>query len=152
MLLLLGSSVSSTQSHRAVEHLSPPFQFHSPPNPLAPPPSMSSNYQGDIQSRSSMIQSSPAQAIHYPNNYVPMPHHATELDAHYWKNMFIQLGFGESAADLSMANYSTAPLTHPMEQSQQPNQRVYTSHLHHTVQGSHYQPLHPATSQESYGH
>lgn len=99
-----------------------------------------------------MIQSSPAQAIHYPNNYIPVPHHATELDAHYWRNMFLQLGFGENAADLSMANFAAPPLPLYMEQSQQSNQRVYPLHPHNLQGTAHYQSLHHAASQESYGH
>lgn len=31
------------------------------------------------------------------HGHVPqVPHHASELDAHYWKNMFLELGFGEN--------------------------------------------------------
>lgn len=35
--------------------------------------------------------------IIYHTPYVPnAPHHASELDAHYWKNMFLELGFGDN--------------------------------------------------------
>lgn len=33
--------------------------------------------------------------ISYHNTMPQAPQHASELDAHYWKNMFLELGFGE---------------------------------------------------------
>jgi hypothetical protein len=40
------------------------------------------------------------QAAYHPEGYVPsIPHHASELDAHYWKNMFLELGFGETQGE-----------------------------------------------------
>ncbi|PPQ93698.1 hypothetical protein CVT25_001748 [Psilocybe cyanescens] len=41
------------------------------------------------------------------NGYVPaVPAHASDLDAHYWKNMFIELGFGDTVERNSSTNPS----------------------------------------------
>jgi hypothetical protein len=39
------------------------------------------------------------------HGHVPqVPLHASELDAHYWKNMFLELGFGENGEGHTMAH------------------------------------------------
>lgn len=82
-----------------------------------------------------------------------MPHHASELDAHYWKNMFIQLGFGENA-EMSMSNFAT-PQGIPsfVDQVHHAHQHPQHHHHHHHMptQGPiHYHSL--ATSPETFGH
>ncbi|KAJ7063042.1 fungal-specific transcription factor domain-containing protein [Mycena amicta] len=39
--------------------------------------------------------------VSYPEGYAPAINHASELDAHYWKNMFLELGFGDAQSDHS---------------------------------------------------
>jgi len=141
----------SGQSHHGSGHCGPSFHYQAPCTPVQPH-AATSNYQQDSQTRSGIVTGSPAQVIHYPNNYVPMPHHASELDAHYWKNMFIQLGFGENA-EVNMSNFATAQgipsfADHPHQHSNLPNH-----HHHHHLQPQgpmHYHSL--ATSSESFGH
>jgi len=69
----------------------------------------------------------------YHEGYVPSIHHASELDAHYWKNMFLELGFGDSQAE-NARNMSQADS----------HQLPY--HMHPIVQ-----PMHPI-AQPTYGH
>jgi hypothetical protein len=96
----------------------------------------------------------PTGAVHFSGSYFPSgPHHPTELDAHYWKNMFLELGFGENVdphtlptavpADIS------APMPHYMENShrqQITHQQQQHSHQVLQPQGQlHYHPLHLAS-------
>ena len=41
--------------------------------------------------------------VNYPGHDPQVPHHAAQLDAHYWKNMFLELGFGENGEGHTMA-------------------------------------------------
>ena len=96
----------------------------------------------------------PTGAVHYSGSYFPSgPHHPTELDAHYWKNMFLELGFGENVdphtlptavpADIS------APMPHYMENShRQQISHQQQQHSHQVLQPQgqlHYHPLHLAS-------
>jgi len=140
-----GSSHTYSYSYR--HHASPgtPIQSHS-----------LSGYGTESHSRSTFVARSPGQAIHYPNNYVPSPMHATELDGHYWKNMFVQLGFGENS-DMSMSNFATTPAM-PSFMDQSDSNHHYSSrssHSHHSseTQGPvHYHTLRSPSSPDSFGH
>ncbi|KAJ7098180.1 fungal-specific transcription factor domain-containing protein [Mycena belliarum] len=51
----------------------------------------------DASARNGVAAAPPMASSYPPESYVPsIPHHASELDAHYWKNMFLELGFGDS--------------------------------------------------------
>jgi hypothetical protein len=67
--------------------------FHFPASPHLPahPTSHENDYSDPpIRNGSVNYQS-------YPSHVTPnVPHHASELDAHYWRNMFLELGFGEN--------------------------------------------------------
>ena len=69
--------------------------------------------------------------IHYPTGYTPaVPHSASELDAHYWKNMFMELGFGH------VENQVQAP----MARSMGPPGYMDGTAAHHQ-QGGHHTPM-----------
>ncbi|KJA27281.1 hypothetical protein HYPSUDRAFT_35120 [Hypholoma sublateritium FD-334 SS-4] len=80
----------------------------------------------------------------YPGGYIPPAPHSSELDQRYWKNMFIELGFGESDAPLALQNVVLAPQY--MDQQQQ--QQRHAMQAHGMGQMQQYQAMHgPA-----YGH
>jgi hypothetical protein len=77
-------------------------------------------------------------AVSYPNSSVGASQHGSELDAHYWRNMFLELGFGEGI--------DSAPTSH--------SESVRTAASYHggnVSSGLHYHALH-GPSQPSYGH
>ncbi|KAF7295231.1 Zn(2)-C6 fungal-type domain-containing protein [Mycena indigotica] len=57
-------------------------------------------YQGETAPRHAAAYSS-----HAETNYVPSINHASELDAHYWRSMFVELGFGDSQSDHSRGGH-----------------------------------------------
>ncbi|CAA7270167.1 unnamed protein product [Cyclocybe aegerita] len=171
------SQVYSPQVHRVVEQPPQTFQFpaspHLPAHPHATPHAQ--EYQMEVQARHTMGNGQTNAPVHYPNGYVPStPQHASELDAHYWKNMFLELGFGEGVDPNTMPSvipnnnstnmnrampqqqqqYMDVPqhhTTHPHQQQHHPHhQQPMHSHPHQGMppQGQiHYQNMHPA-----YGH
>ncbi|KAJ7109106.1 fungal-specific transcription factor domain-containing protein [Mycena epipterygia] len=87
------------------QQIAPPhdqsFQF-----PAASPTNLSPHteeYVAEPPARNGTVPAAaPIPANYHPEGYVPsIPHHASELDAHYWKNMFLELGFGDSQGDQS---------------------------------------------------
>ncbi|KAG6833203.1 hypothetical protein H0H87_010266 [Tephrocybe sp. NHM501043] len=97
-----------------------------------------------------------AGSMNYSYNVPQMPQYTSELDAHYWKNMFIELGFGENGDGQAMmplhhdrglpGHYPTN--NHHMHPPQHPQ------HPHHLHQHVPYQQQHmhqPAQS-NNYGH
>jgi hypothetical protein len=140
----------------------PGFHFpaspHLPAHPHRHHSNPSDQYQLDSQTRNPIDHGSgqPTGVVHYPSSYFPSgPHHATELqDAHYWKNMFLELGFGENVDPHALptavpANIS-APMPHYMENShRQQITHQQQQHSHHQVlqpQGQlHYQSMHIAS-------
>lgn len=79
----------------------------------------------------------------YPGGYIPPAPHSSELDQRYWKNMFIELGFGESDAPLALQSVVLAPQY--MDQQQQ---QRHAMQAHGMGQMQQYQAMHgPA-----YGH
>ncbi|EAU88286.2 priB protein [Coprinopsis cinerea okayama7 len=106
---------------------------------------------------------------HYYNASLPSaPHNATELDQHYWKNMFIELGFGGThetqtnvlavgANDPRAAQYTDTQ--HQQHQHQQHQHSASPQHAHHPGamhhQGQMYHPMNTsphATVHPTYGH
>ncbi|KAF8876030.1 hypothetical protein CPB84DRAFT_1796158 [Gymnopilus junonius] len=91
--------VYSHQGSRMQEATQQTFHFPASPNLPAHPHSNPSDndYQVDVQGRNAISHDPSNGNTLYSGGYVPMPpNHASELDAHYWKNMFIELGFGEN--------------------------------------------------------
>jgi len=162
------------QGHRGHEQPPQPYQFPTSPNIPTHPQAIAQDhdYQLELQAKNGVAIGSTVQAIHYPNGYVPVPQHASELDAHYWKNMFLELGFGEGV-DPSMVPLRPIPQymdNSPHQQHQPPHQHQHQQHQQHhnipqqhlthpthTHQGMHpqgqmhYHPMHPSIHQ-SYGH
>ncbi|KAF7304768.1 Zn(2)-C6 fungal-type domain-containing protein [Mycena kentingensis (nom. inval.)] len=103
---------SPTQMYSPQQHISPnhdqsqPFPFpaspthdeYSPENGTRPGPPVSYHHHGAGGGE----------------GYVPSIAHASELDAHYWKNMFLELGFGEAQAEQqrSQMAYNVHPIAH----------------------------------------
>ncbi|KAJ2917594.1 hypothetical protein MD484_g2758, partial [Candolleomyces efflorescens] len=90
---------------------------------------------------------------YYSNTHPNLPaatHHASELDAHYWKNMFIELGFGENnetqtnvlavgTSDLRNAPYMEHPTVHhhqPPQHNMHQGPIPYHSSVHPPMQVS----------------
>ncbi|KAH9483811.1 Protein priB [Psilocybe cubensis] len=76
------------------------------------------------------------------NGYAPaVPPHSSDLDAHYWKNMFIELGFGDTVDPNSMPVGVTMVRGVPqyMDQQQQQQQQ---HHHHAQQQHQHHQQEH----------
>jgi len=152
--------------HSGHEQEPPTYQFPSSPTVTAHPQAMPQDqqYQLEIQARTGMVANgSTPQAIHYPNGYVPAPQHASEMDAHYWKNMFLELGFGEGV-DPSMSHMvPIRPMppymdpSHHQHQQQHhatPQHLPHPSHAHQTMHPHgqmQYHTMHPTTHQP-YGH
>lgn len=79
--------------------------------------------------------------------YVPQaPNHVSELDAHYWKNMFIELGFGEGSDASAVGSQPAQPMQHyvdphqmqPPIHHQQQEHHSYQNHLHQHAQSTNY--------------
>ncbi|KAJ7470490.1 fungal-specific transcription factor domain-containing protein [Mycena latifolia] len=76
------------------------FQFTEASPNLSP---HSEEYPVEAPARNGTTSAAPVQVNYPPEGYVPsIPHHASELDAHYWKNMFLELGFGDSQGDRNL--------------------------------------------------
>ncbi|KAF8964132.1 hypothetical protein BDZ97DRAFT_947087 [Flammula alnicola] len=98
------SQVYSHQVHRMQEQTQQTFHFPASPNLPAHPHQgpRDHEYHNEIQARTIGNGPSPAGNVHYPGGYIPTAPHSTELDARYWKNMFIELGFGENDAPIAL--------------------------------------------------
>ncbi|KAG6850463.1 hypothetical protein H0H93_012884 [Arthromyces matolae] len=90
----------------------------------------------------------------YSNNIPQMAQYTSELDAHYWKNMFIELGFGENE-DPSHQNMvpqlqdrGVAAHGHYMENNQHMQQAHH--HVHHG-HPSYQQHIHQPMQNGDYG-
>jgi len=143
------------QTHRMHEQPHHAQTFHFPASPHLPahphPAPQEQEYQVDLQSRN--IQASGA--AHYPGGYVPVAtHHASDLDAHYWKNMFLELGFGENVDPSTMHGVVPNSSTRTMPPFMENNRHLpHPTHTHHGIppqpQMQHYNaPSHPPP----YGH
>ncbi|KAG6910880.1 hypothetical protein DXG01_006563 [Tephrocybe rancida] len=99
----------------------PQHPAHPPPPPQSVPSYLASSSLGNAVTM-------PGSVNHTYNNVPQMPQYTTELDAHYWKNMFIELGFGENGEGQTM-----------MPQLQQDRGGVAT----HYAANHHYMQQHP---------
>ncbi|KAJ7687571.1 fungal-specific transcription factor domain-containing protein [Mycena olivaceomarginata] len=112
------------------QQISPSHDQQNFPFPASPTNNISPHeeYPGEPAARNGVAPVPvPMPANYAPEGYVPsIPHHASELDAHYWKNMFLELGFGDTPGDRNM-------------------QSVVDNHQlpYH---------MHPAAQQANYGH
>jgi len=111
--LQAGTPTTSMYTPQATPH-DQTFQFPvSPTNNI--PPSQPEEYSAEPPARN-IASAAPMTGANYtPEGYVPsIPHHASELDAHYWKNMFLELGFGDSHPDQARAMAQTGPDGHQL--------------------------------------
>ncbi|THV08056.1 hypothetical protein K435DRAFT_741674 [Dendrothele bispora CBS 962.96] len=72
-----------TQDHSYQFATSPAISSHSDPN---------SDFSGDSPTRSGISSIPPP--VGHQGLMPPVPQHSSEMDAQYWRNMFIDLGFG----------------------------------------------------------
>ncbi|KAF9557675.1 hypothetical protein CPC08DRAFT_668433 [Agrocybe pediades] len=180
---LEGSPTSQSQtsptriySHQAPRAQDQPPSFHfpaSPHLPAHPPPNHEQEYHMDAQKRSSFGQG-PINNGGVPY-YIPSgSQHTSELDAHYWKNMFIELGFGEGVDPNGMppavpmhnnmpprthTQYVDQPQSQHHHQAHQQAERSphHQSHVHHGIQTQsqmhyHAHGMHATSPHPSYGH
>ena len=150
----------ATQPSRMPEAPQQTFHFPASPNLPAHPQTSDNEYQVDPQGRNSMNHQAPNGNAMYAGGYVPLaPNHASELDAHYWKNMFIELGFGENVDPNNLpgmipGNVGRPVPQHYMEhtQTEQQQQSPLPPPSHHNMapqpQPIHYHAMHVP----SYGH
>ncbi|KAJ7172753.1 fungal-specific transcription factor domain-containing protein [Mycena filopes] len=96
------------------------FQFPTSPTNIAAQPEESPTARNGTASLSA-----PIPVTYHSEGYVPsIPHHASELDAHYWKNMFLELGFGDGDQSRNMQSAADG------------HQLPY--HMHHAVAQANY--------------
>ena len=156
------------QAHRMHEQPQHAQNFHFPASPHLPAHPHSAplepDYQLDLQARNVEARNAAASgAVHYPGGYVPVAtHHASELDAHYWKNMFLELGFGENVDPSTM--HGVVPNSNPRTAMPQYVENTTPQHhLPHPSQASHhgmqpqqpqihYQTMHAPSHPPTYGH
>ncbi|KAK7440278.1 hypothetical protein VKT23_017218 [Stygiomarasmius scandens] len=91
------------------------FQFTSSPA-ISPLNSDFSEYSGDSPVRPG-VPSMPPPVGHHQGFMPPVPQHSSEMDAQYWKNMFLDLGFGNVeqlpiVADETRHQYQNYPHMH----------------------------------------
>jgi len=112
-----------------------PFQFPASPHLPSLPQPVPHDYPSDAGARPVSYAAS------YPNSSVGASQHGSELDAHYWRNMFLELGFGEGI--------DSTPTSH------NESSRTASYHGHQSggnvSSGLHYHALH-GPSQPNYGH
>jgi hypothetical protein len=136
-----------------------PASPHLPAHPHTTP--LEQEYQLDLQARNVEARNVAASgAVHYPGGYVPAAtHHASELDAHYWKNMFLELGFGENVDPSTIhgvvPNSSTRTMPQYVENTTPQQHLPHPSQVsHHGMQQPqmHYQSMHAPSHSPTYGH
>src|SRR5438477_9132306 len=112
------------------------FQFPASPHLPALPTPQHHDYPADTPGRQMNYPPS------YPNPSLAPPQQGSELDAHYWRNMFLELGFGESieATPTSHEGVRSATSYHGNHQNGQ-----------NTAGALPYHNVHSST-QVSYGH
>ncbi|KAF8652690.1 hypothetical protein AX16_004195 [Volvariella volvacea WC 439] len=141
-------------------------QYAFPPSPqVAGPPQTEEEYVQDINIRP-MAGAGVGAHHNYPGYAPAVPQHASELDAHYWKNMFLELGFGDQVDpatltasavghdDRTYAQYMDA--SHQQAHYPQAHHHQHPqaqSHPHHPQHSHHPQVQHPQHPQQmSYHH
>ncbi|KAG6865869.1 hypothetical protein C0991_010950 [Blastosporella zonata] len=102
-----------------------------------------------------------AGSMNYGYNVPQMPQYTSELDAHYWKNMFLELGFGEHETGQAMMPQMQhdrgvpthyAANNHHMHVQQQQQQQQHPHHLHQQHVSYQQQHMHQPTQSSNYGH
>ncbi|KDR81356.1 hypothetical protein GALMADRAFT_239209 [Galerina marginata CBS 339.88] len=154
------SPTAQVYAHPAPRMQEPQQSFHFPASPHLPAHPHSSppehDYQIDVQGRNSIGQAANNGTIYSAGGYAPgVPQHASELDAHYWKNMFIELGFGETVdpnglPSMIPSNTVARPMPQYMEHThhQSEHQQHSLPNPQHGMSQMHYQhAMHP-----TYGH
>ncbi|KAG5645860.1 hypothetical protein DXG03_005202 [Asterophora parasitica] len=135
------------------------FQFPASPHlPAHPPPipQQAPEYPEPPLRGANVVMGGPSMS--YPGYAPQAPHYVSELDAHYWKNMFIELGFGENGeSHHAMPHSHTAQheargmpphymesnhqMPPPQPQHHQPQQgghMAYQQHMHSSAQAANY--------------
>ncbi|KAG2020613.1 priB protein [Coprinopsis cinerea AmutBmut pab1-1] len=139
----MASPTQASYPHQVPRVQDQAFQFPASPNmpnhPQGPLPQ--SAYHPDYAPPVTPSSSATTNTQHYYNASLPSaPHNATELDQHYWKNMFIELGFGGThetqtnvlavgANDPRAAQYTDTQ--HQQHQHQQHQHSASPQHAHH---------------------
>ncbi|KAF9459558.1 fungal-specific transcription factor domain-containing protein [Collybia nuda] len=126
-------------SHQTQQQHDQSFHFPASPHLPAHPQPIAPEYPTELHIRNI----GPGTAANY-NNIVPqVPHHASELDAHYWKNMFIELGFGEHGEPIApttavdhrgMSQYVDTTHHSNSQQTHQHHGHLSYSHVHQPSQ------------------
>ena len=148
------SPTQATYPHAATRPTPEFTQFPTSPTVVSHPQNgMTPAYQPQVQEYSPHQAPSAPQAMTYYASHSTLPsapQNASELDAHYWKNMFLELGFGENnetqtnvlavatrdsrnAAQGSTTAYSLDPHHH--------HHQPHPSQMHQTPQMA-YHPMH----------
>ncbi|GLB35263.1 putative fungal specific transcription factor [Lyophyllum shimeji] len=143
---------SSTQIYPPpVQQVHEQFQFPASPHLPAHPPrpiSRESEYPAGSLARNTPVAVTGTEQNGY--HYAPQaPQYVSELDAHYWKNMFIELGFGENGEGQAMPQtaHESRGMPHYMEpnfqlpppvQQQQQSHVPFQQHMHHSLQSNNY--------------
>lgn len=102
-------SQSQTYPHQAQQPHEQSFHFPASPHlPAHPQPVVQEtefSVESPIRNAAGWAStSSVAGPVSHHGHVAQVPHHASELDAHYWKNMFLELGFGENGAPAPNGN------------------------------------------------
>ncbi|KAG6861744.1 hypothetical protein C0995_012749 [Termitomyces sp. Mi166 len=86
--------------------------------------------------------------------YPQMPQYTSELDAHYWKNMFIELGFGENEDNQGVFPSLQDRGVHGHYAESHHHMHQQHAHHHHSHGHSSYQQqhMHQPSQSSNYGH
>jgi len=113
------TSIYPPQQQISPSHDQQAFQFPTSPTNISAQPEESPTARNGTAPLSA-----PIPVNYHSEGYVPsIPHHASELDAHYWKNMFLELGFGDDQS----RNMQSAVDSHQLPY-----------HMHHAVAQANY--------------
>ncbi|KNZ81451.1 Protein priB [Termitomyces sp. J132] len=125
-----------------------------PANAQPPPLPLIQSYSMASAMNNSMPM---AGVMSYGYNIPQMPQYTSELDAHYWKNMFIELGFGESEENqVGMLPPQVQDRTiHGHGHYAESNHHMHQQHAHHHHSHGHasyQQHMHQPSQSNNYGH
>ncbi|KAG5634744.1 hypothetical protein H0H81_000939 [Sphagnurus paluster] len=156
------TQVSVQSTTQIYTHPHPPphpheqFQFPASPHlPAHPPAVIQEPVYAETISRNPPMPVGAPVPMHYPGYAPQAPQYASELDAHYWKNMFIELGFGENGEGQAMVPHDGRGVPQYMEQVHHhlPPHHVHHQHSGHLIyQHQHQQHLHQSSQATNYGH
>jgi hypothetical protein len=107
--------------------------FHFPASPHLPahpqPAAQESEYPVESSIRNTVGWPGVGSPVGYHGHVPQVPHHASELDAHYWKNMFLELGFGEN-----VEGHTMVPMTNRNDSRGIPHYLDSHQQLSHSLQ------------------